>query len=60
MRTTILTLRFGDNLGKRETELNKRIAEKEEEGWEVVDMQISPTALGLQRAIILRLTRESN
>lgn len=60
MRTTILTLRFGDNLGKRETELNKRIAEKEEEGWEVVDMQISPTALGLQPAIILRLTRESN
>ena len=60
MRTTILTLRYSDNLGKRETELNKRIAEKEEEGWEVVDMQISPTALGLQPAIILRLTRESN
>ena len=60
MRTTILTLRFGDNMGKKETELNERIAEKEEEGWEVVDMQVMPPAFGSQPAIVLRLARESS
>ena len=44
MRSTVLI--FGPVGGKRkETELNERIAEKEKEGWEVVDMQINPTCI---------------
>jgi len=54
----VLILRFGDNVGNQEAGLNERIAEKEEEGWEVVDMQIAPPAFGSQPAIILRLARE--
>jgi len=60
MQSTVLILRFGNNLGKQETALNERIAEKEKEGWEVVDMQNPPPAFGSQPAIILRLARESN
>jgi len=60
MQSTVLILGLGSNLGKRQTELNERVAEKEKEGWEVVDMQITPPALGSQPVIILRLARESN
>ena len=60
MRSTVLILGLGSNLGKRQTELNERVAEKEKEGWEVVDMQITPPAFGSQPVIILRLARESN
>ena len=60
MRSTVLMRGLGSNLGKKETELNERIAEKEREGWEVVDMQITAPAFGSQAVIILRLTRESS
>ena len=60
MRSTKLILGSVNNLGKRETELNERIAEKEKEGWEVVDIQISRPSLGSIPVIILRLARESN
>ena len=60
MQSTVLILGLGSNLGKRQTELNERVAEKEKEGWEVVDMQITPRAFGSQPVIVLRLTRESN
>jgi translation elongation factor EF-1beta len=45
---------------KKEPELNERIAEKESEGWEVVDMQMTPPAFGSQVVVIVRLARESN
>ena len=41
MRSTVLILGLSGNLGKKETELNQRIVEREKEGWEVVDMQIT-------------------
>ena len=58
MRSTVLIPRLGDNLGKKETGLNERIAEKEQEGWQVVDMQVTPPAFGSQPVLILRLTKE--
>ncbi len=60
MQSTVLVLGLSGNLGKKETEFNERIAEKEKEGWEVVDMQISHPAFGAETKIILRLARESN
>ena len=58
MRSTILIL---GNTGKKETELNERIAEKEKEGWEVVEMHITrPSFVQGSPVIILRLARESN
>ena len=60
MRSTVLILGLSGNLGKKETELNERIVEREKEGWEVVDMQITRPSFGSQSVIILRLTRESN
>ena len=60
MQSTVLILSLGGNLGKKETELNEKIAEKEKEGWEVVDMQISRPSFGDVPVIILRLTKESN
>ncbi len=60
MRSTVLMLGLSGNLGKKETELNKHIAEKEKEGWEVVDMQITRPSFGQGPVIILRLTRESD
>ncbi len=60
MRSTVLIRGLGGTPEKKEPELNERIADKEQEGWEVVDMQISPPAFGSQPAIILRLARESN
>ncbi len=60
MHSTVLILGLGGNLGKKENELNERIAEKEKEGWEVVDMQITRPSFGTNPVIILRLARESN
>ena len=60
MRSMVLILGLGSSLGKRQTELNERVAEKENEGWEVVDMQISPPAFGSQPVIVIRLAKESN
>ena len=60
MRSMVLIRSLGGNLEKKETELNERIAEKDKEGWEVVDMQISPPAFGDASKIILRLARDSN
>ena len=59
MRSTVLIFLNG-NLRKKETEFNERIAEKEREGWEVVDMQITrPSFVQGPPVIILRLARES-
>ena len=61
MRSTVLIFGLGGNLGKKETELNERNAEKEKEGWGVVDMQITRPSFGQgPPVIILRLARESN
>jgi len=60
MRSTVLILGLSGNLGKKETEFNERIAEKEKEGWEVVDMQTSPVPFGGEQKVILRLIKESN
>ena len=60
MRSTVLIRGLGGTPEKKELELNERISEKEDEGWEVVDMQITPPAFGSQAVIILRLTRELN
>ncbi len=60
MRSTVLILGLGGNLGKKETEFNERLAEKEKEGWEVVDMQITRPSFGYNPVIILRLARESD
>ena len=51
MRSTLLILGLSGNLGKKE---------KEKEGWEVVDMQITRPSFGNAPVIILRLARESN
>ena len=58
MRSTVLIRGLGGTPEKKEPELNERIAEKEKEGWEVVDMQVTPLAFGSQPVIILRLARE--
>ena len=60
MRSTVLIRGLGGTPEKKETELNERIAEKEKEGWEVADTQVTPPAFGSQPVIIVRLTRESN
>lgn len=60
MRSTVLMLGLSGNLGKKETELNERIAEKEKEGWEVVDIQTTRPPFGQTPVIILRLANESN
>ena len=60
MRSTVLILGLSGNLGKKETELNERIVEREKEGWEVVDRRITRTSFGNAPVIILRLARESN
>jgi len=54
----VMILGLGGNLGKKETELNERIAEKEKERWEVVDMRIANPAFGDAAKVILRLARE--
>ena len=60
MRSMVWIGALGGTPEKKEPELNKRIAEKENEGWEVVDMQITRPSFGNAPVIILRLTRESN
>jgi len=45
---------------KRDSELNERIEEHEKDGWEVVDMQLTPPAFGSQAVIVLRLARNSD
>ena len=61
MQSTLLILGLSGNLNRKETELNERIAEKEKEGWEVVDMQITrPSLVQGPPVIILRLAKESN
>ena len=57
MQSTVLIRGLGGTPEKKQSELNERIAEKEKEGWEVVDMQITPPAFGSQPVIILRLTK---
>ena len=60
MRSTVLILGLGGNLRRKEGELNQRIAEKEKEGWEVVDMQSTRPSFGDRPVVIFRLARESN
>lgn len=60
MRSTVLIRGLGGTPHKKESELNDRIAEKEKEGWEVVDMQITPPAFGQEPVMVLRLAIESN
>ena len=56
----VLIRGLGGTPEKKEPELNERIAEKEKEGWEVVDMQITRPSFGSQSVINLRFGRESN
>ena len=58
MRSMVLIRGLGGSREKKEPELNERIAEKETEGWEVVEMQVTPPAFGSQIVVILRLARE--
>ena len=58
MRSTVLIRGLGGTPEKKESELNERIAEKEREGWEVVDMQIASPAFGSQAVVIVRLATE--
>ena len=60
MRSTVLIRGLGGSPEKKESELNERIAEREQEGWEVVDIQITPPAFGSQAVIVVRLARDSN
>ena len=60
MRSTILLRGVGGTPEKKEAELNERIAEKEKEGWEVVDTQITSPAFGSQAVIIVRFAKESD
>ena len=60
MQSMVLIRGLGGTPEKKEPELNERIAEKEKEGWEVVDMQITRPSFGSQSVIILRFARESN
>ena len=61
MGSTVLILGLGGKLGKKEAELNERIAEKNREGWEVVDMQITrPSFVQGPPVLVLRLSRESS
>ena len=60
MQSTVMVIGLGSNPRKRGIELTERIAKKEKEGWEVVDMRISPPAFGSQPLIILLLARKSN
>ncbi len=60
MKSMVLIRGLGGTPEKKEGELNERIAEKQEEGWEVIDMQIAPPAFGSQAVVILRLAMESD
>ena len=56
----VLFRELSGKLVKTEAELNERVAEKEKEGWEVVDMQLSRSSFGHAPIIVIRLSRESN
>ncbi len=58
MQSMVFIRGLGGTPEKKEPELNERVAEKEKEGWEVVDMQVTHPAFGSQAMIILRLARE--
>ena len=58
MQSMVLIRGLGGTPEKKEPELNERIAEKQKEGWEVVEMQITPPAFNAQTVVILRLARE--
>ena len=60
MLSTVLIIGLSGNLGKRQSELNERIAGKEQEGWEVVDMETTRPSFGNAPVMIVRLARESN
>ena len=62
MQSMVLMLGLGGpSLGNnKESKFNARISEKEREGWEVIDMQISRPSFGSSPTIVLRLTKESN
>ena len=61
MRSTLLIFRGGSLGEKKETAFNERIAEKEKDGWEVVEMQTTRPSFGQGGpVVILRLARESN
>ncbi len=57
MQSMVLIRGLGGSPEKKEPESNERIAEKEKEGWEVVDMQITRPSYLQPPVIILRLTR---
>ena len=58
MQSTVLLRGLGGSPEKKERELNERIEEKEKEGWEVTDVQITSPAFGAQAVIIVRFARE--
>jgi len=60
MQSTVLIIGLSGNLGKKETELNEHIAEKEKQGWEVPDTQTIRPSFGYAPVMIVRLARESN
>ena len=60
MQSMVLIRGLGGTPEKKERELNERISENEKDGWEVVEMQITPPAFGSQPVIIVRLARDSN
>lgn len=61
MRSIVLIRGLGGTPENKEgCELNERIAEKEGEGWEVVDMQVASPAFGSQPVVVVRLARKAN
>ena len=58
MQSIVLIRGLGGSPEKTEPDLNERIAEHEKDGWEIVDMQITPPAFGSQPVLVLRLSRE--
>lgn len=59
MQSAVSFLGLSGRLGKKEADFNGHIAEKEKEGWEVVDMQITRPSFGSAPMIVLRLAIES-
>ncbi len=58
MQSIVMIRGLGGSPEKKESDLNERIAEHEKDGWEIVDMQITPPAFGSQPVLVLRLSRE--
>ena len=54
----VLIRGLGGSPEKKEFELNERIAEKETEGWEGLEIQITPPEFGSQAVVVLRLARQ--